>query len=154
MNKNTTRIFCFLTFLVAFFATNWNLSEFLLNPSYADDNSIVVALDKVEVVNIDTEASVVQIGNPEIADVNVASATTILVLGISAGETNLLLIDYKGKVIQDLNIVVVREVNKNQITVHQGPSTTRSLRCDPTCTEGDPSVSPESGAGNPTTASQ
>ena len=153
MNTNATRIFSFLTFLVAFFGTNWNVSGLLLNPSYANDSSIVVVLDKVEVVNTDREASVVQIGNPEIADINVASATTILVLGISLGETNLLLIDDKGKIIQDLNVVVVREVDQNQITVHQGPSTTRSLRCDPTCTEGDPSVGPESGASNATTTS-
>ena len=151
MNTNATRSFSFLTFLVAFFATNWNLSVFPLNPSYANDNSIVVALDKVEVVNTEREASVVQIGNPEIADINVASTTTILVLGISLGETNLLLIDDKGKIIQDLNVVVVREVDQNLITVHQGPSTTRSLRCDPTCTGGDPSVSPESSASNVTT---
>ena len=127
----------YITFIAIFSAvivTNWNLRELGITPSHAEEEIIFVEVDKVEMIRADRTASVVQVGNPEIADVNVASAKSILVLGISTGETSLLLLDATGNVIKNINVVVIAK-EERRVTIHQGTSATKSLDCGPKCVE-------------------
>ena len=128
----------YITFIAIFSAvivTNWNLRELGITPSHAEEEIIFVEVDKVEMIRADRAASVVQVGNPKIADVNVASAKSILVLGISTGETSLLLLDTTGNVIKNINVVVIPKIELGRVTIHQGPSETKSLDCFTKCVE-------------------
>ena len=150
----------FTTVIVALTAINWNIKDFGVTPSHADEESLTVILNKVEVVRADREAALVQIGNPNIADVNIATAKTVLVLGISIGETSLLLMDEEGQIIKNINVIVVPKTREtkvvrtktasqkptHRVTIHQGTSATTSLDCDPTCSETNASGGPGSGA--------
>lgn len=152
----------FTTIMLALTAIHWNIKDFGVTPSHADEESLTVTLNKVEIVRADREAALVQIGNPKIADVNIATAKTVLVLGISVGETSLLLMDEEGQIIRNINVVVVpktrdtKVVRKkipapkptHRVTIHQGTSATTSLDCDPTCSE----TSASGGTGSGTSA--
>jgi Flp pilus assembly secretin CpaC len=145
--------------ILALSVTNWGIKGFPITPSHAEEESLLVTLNKVEVVRADRAASLVQIGNPEIANVNIATAKTVLVLGISVGETSLLLMDKEGQIIKNINVIVVpktqdtKVVRKttppkkptHRVTIHQGTSATTSLDCDPTCSETSASGGPGSG---------
>ena len=101
----------FITVMVALTAINWNIRDFGVTPSHADEESLTVTLNKVEVVRADREAALVQIGNPKIADVNIATAKTVLVLGISVGETSLLLMDEEGQIIKNIKCLALERIN-------------------------------------------
>ena len=149
MQQRVTKFFTYAIILIALAAINWNLDNFGSSPSYAEEEKLIVTVDKVEVVNADRAAAVVQVGNPKIADVNVASAQIILVIGISVGETSLLLLDNEGQLIKNITVEVVPKVRvkkgtsktsptpktPHRVTIHQGTSATTSLDCDPACSE-------------------
>lgn len=152
VQKRVMNLVAYSAIVVTLAGVNWNLNGLVSTPSYADDEKLIVTVDKVEVVNADRPATVVQVGNPKIADVNVASAQIILVIGISVGETSLLLLDKEGQIIKNISVEVVPKVivkeatSKNtstpktphRVTIHQGTSATTSLDCDPSCsTVGD-----------------
>ncbi len=134
MRNHIGKYITFIAIFSAVIVTNWNLRELGITPSYAEEKTIFVVVDKVEMIRADRAASVVQVGNPEIADVNVASAKSILVLGISTGETSLLLLDATGNVIKNINVVVIAK-EERRVTIHQGTSATKSLDCGPKCVE-------------------
>ena len=75
--------------------------------SYANDELISISVDSIELDQTNTPAAWIQIGNPEIADVSVNTSQSIIVLGLSVGETGLLLLDDRGEVIKNLNVIVV-----------------------------------------------
>ena len=127
----------YITFIAVFWAiivTNRNSGQLGVTLCHAEEKTIYVVVDKVEMVRPDQTPSVVQIGNPEIADVNIASDRSILVLGISTGETSLLLLDTAGNVITNMDVIVIPKT-KRRVTVHQGTSATKSLDCGPKCVE-------------------
>ena len=99
---------------------------------YANDELIRVSVDSVELVQTNTPAAWIQIGNPEIADVSVNTSQSIIVLGLAVGETGLLLLDDRGEVIKNLNVVVVPRAER-QVRVYRGPSTVSTLSCHPDC---------------------
>ncbi len=101
--------------------------------SYANDEFISISVDSVELVQTNTPAAWIQIGNPEIADVSVNTSQSIIVLGLSVGETGLLLLDDRGEVIKNLNVIVVPRA-KRQVRVYRGPTTVSTLSCHPDCT--------------------
>ncbi|MBT06674.1 MAG: hypothetical protein CMM32_07140 [Rhodospirillaceae bacterium] len=127
-----------ITFAVIFTAlivTNWEIGILSVTPCHAEE-TIYVAVNKVEMVRADRIPSIVQVGNPKIADVNVASDKGILVLGISTGETSLILLDSADNIIRDINVVVIpRDDDVRRVTIHQGTTGTKSLDCGPKCVE-------------------
>ena len=100
--------------------------------AFANDESISVAVDAVELIQIDTPATWVQVGNPDVADVSVNTSQSIILLGLAVGETGLLLLDDKGEVIKNLNVIVVPRVER-QVRVYRGRSTVSTLSCHPNC---------------------
>ncbi|SVE41139.1 uncharacterized protein METZ01_LOCUS493993, partial [marine metagenome] len=103
----------------------WSMLLFLLCMlpinTFANDELISVAVDAVELVQIDTPTAWIQIGNPDIADVSVNTSRSIIVLGLAVGETGLLLLDDGGEVIKNLN-VIVEPRSERQVKVYRGPS--------------------------------
>lgn len=100
--------------------------------TFAKDDILSITLDSAELIQIDTEITVVQVGNPEIANVSVNTPQSIFVSGLTIGETGLLLLDGAGEIVLDLNVVVVPK-NERHVTVHRGSSTIRTLICHPRC---------------------
>ena len=114
----------------------WNvlLFVFCVVPanSYANDELISISVDSIELVQTNTPAAWIQIGNPQIADVSVNTSQSIIVLGLAVGETGLLLLDDRGEVIKNLNVIVVPRAER-QVRVYRGPSTVSTLSCHPEC---------------------
>ena len=100
--------------------------------SDANDELISVSVDSVELVQTNTPAAWIQIGNPQIADVSVNTSQSIIVLGLAVGETGLLLLDDRGEVIKNINVIVVPRAER-QVRVYRGPSTVSTLSCHPDC---------------------
>jgi len=100
--------------------------------TFAKDDILSITLDSAELIQIDTEITVVQVGNPEIANVSVNTPQSIFVSGLTIGETGLLLLDGAGEIVLDLNVVVVPK-NERHVTVHRGSSTIQTLICHPRC---------------------
>ena len=133
MRSHITNYITFVAIFTAVTVINWNIGIFNVTPCHAEE-TIYVVVNKVQIVRADRIPSVVQVGNPEIADVNVASGKSILVLGISTGETSLLLLDSADNVIKDINVIVIPREDR-RVTIHQGTTGTKSLDCGPKCVE-------------------
>ena len=93
---------------------------------------IRIPIDKAEILRLDTAASVVVVGSPEVADAIVESPRLILLIGKRAGETNLLLMNGKGEQIREYKLLVVPESDRH-VTVHRGSEIVNTLSCNPTC---------------------
>lgn len=102
----------------------------LATPAAAD--VIRIPLDKAEILRLDTAASVVVVGSPEVADAVVESPKLILLIGKKTGETNLLLMNGKGEQIREYKLLVVPESDRH-VTVHRGSEIVNTLSCNPTC---------------------
>ena len=97
-------------------------------------DSLNVRLDKAEILRLDYPASIVIVGNPEIADVTVENPNMLFVTGLMAGETNLIILDDSGESIMEYDLVVVSEVNR-QVTVHRNVGVLTTFSCKPRCIE-------------------
>lgn len=95
--------------------------------------TLTVTLDKTTVLRPGKDVSIVMVGNPDIADVSVESARLVFVIGLTVGETNLLLLNRKGREIASYDIVVAPEVGRH-VTVNRGADSVSTLSCDPRCT--------------------
>ncbi len=109
------------------------LTALLALPSSAGAETLTVTLDKTLVLRPSEPVSVVMVGNPEIADVTAESPRLIFVIGLAAGETNLLMLDDSGKELASYDVVVVPE-RERHVTVHRGADGVSTLSCDPRCT--------------------
>ena len=97
-------------------------------------DSLNVRLDKAEILRLDYPASIVIVGNPQIADVTVESPNMLFVTGLTAGETNLIILDDSGESIMEYDLVVVSEVDR-QVTVHRNVEVLTTFSCKPRCIE-------------------
>ena len=92
-----------------------------------------VTVNKVEVINLERDATVVLIANPVIADVAVESERLIFLFGLEPGETNLLILDAEGEKILSMPVVVVpnldRQVTINRASVNEEATFTCAPRC-------------------------
>jgi hypothetical protein len=102
-------------------------------PSAAGE-SFAVRLDKVEVLRLEQPASIVVVGNPEIADVTVENPRLLFVIGRAPGETNLMLFDPDGVEIANYELVVVGE-RQRHVTLNRNASVLTTFSCDPRCIE-------------------
>ena len=100
----------------------------------ASADSLNVRLDKAEILRLDYPASIVIVGNPEIADVTVESPSMLFVTGLTAGETNLIILDEGGNELMEYDLVVVAEVDR-QVTVHRNVEVLTTFSCKPRCIE-------------------
>ncbi|MFQ5785175.1 MAG: pilus assembly protein N-terminal domain-containing protein [Alphaproteobacteria bacterium] len=90
-----------------------------------------IAIDKVRLMHLDADASVVMVANPVIADVTIESPRLLFVLGRSAGETNIYVLDSNGDEILHSPLVVVPKSGR-EIAVNRNVQEA-TLSCDPRC---------------------
>lgn len=98
----------------------------------ASAETLTVAVDKSQPLRVGRAASVVVVGQPAIADVQVESPRLVMVLGRSVGETNLILLDNDGGEIATYDIVVVPSPDR-QVTIFHGGDGVSTLSCNPRC---------------------
>ena len=95
--------------------------------------ALSVAVNKVEVINLERDANIVLIANPTIADVAVESERLIFLFGLEPGETNILVLDAEGNKILSSPVVVVpnleRQVTINRASVNEEATYTCAPRC-------------------------
>ncbi len=98
----------------------------------AQDNIVEVTIDTAQLLELQVDSATVLIGNPGIADVSVNTPKTIFVIGLTIGETNLVVLDRMGKVILESNIVVLPKADRH-VTIHRGSGSIQNLSCYPHC---------------------
>ena len=91
-----------------------------------------VPLHKSHVLKLASPATVVSIGNPEIANAAADSPRVVIVTGRAVGETNLLILDGQGNQIAAYDVVVVSGEERT-ITIHRGADSVSTLSCNPRC---------------------
>ena len=98
----------------------------------AEVRPVRISVDRAKVVRIPRAADTVVIGNPGIADATLQDATTIIITGRAAGETNIIVLDEAGDPIVDETIVVGRPLHAT-VKLFTG-TVVRTYACAPTCT--------------------
>jgi len=133
----------------------------------ASVDPVVVVVNKARILRLDGEADVVLVANPEIADVVIDSPTAdvvidsptlLFVLGLTAGETSLLVLDEERN---EILVTVIRVVSTEARASlpNQEPDVTRvkllrrteqtTLECTPRCLEGEGNIGSPQVAGPP-----
>ncbi len=117
----------------AFTAAAFVAATFMAAPAYAADGLYSVQINKTEVLRLPAPASAVVVGNPEIADVSIHAADTILVVGKGYGETNILILDKNGNTMMSSDIQVITPQSRNQVRIFNSANSRQTYNCGPSC---------------------
>lgn len=98
--------------------------------SHARADGIYVAVDEASIVKLDAPASDVIIGNPSFAAVTVHSGDTLVITGKTYGQTNIIVLDARGREILNDYLTVVG--TRRTVTVNKGGARFSYL-CAPVC---------------------
>ncbi|MCI4663765.1 MAG: pilus assembly protein N-terminal domain-containing protein [Neomegalonema sp.] len=98
----------------------------------ADVKCIVVRMDHLRRLPFARPIGTLMVGNPAIADVTLIRANEAVITAKSVGATNMILLDDKGEVIADLEIVV-HEPARRRVIMRRGPTEVASYQCAPRC---------------------
>ncbi len=79
-------------------------------PASAANDDIEIAINKAHLIQLDVDANVVLIANPEIADVAVESPRVIFLLGKAPGETSLFILDADGNDLVRAEVIVSADI--------------------------------------------
>ena len=119
---------------VAVFTTAALLTAtFMTAPAFGADGLYSVQINKTEVLRLPAPASAVVVGNPEIADVSIHAADTLLVVGKGYGETNLLILDKNGNTMMSSDIQVITPQSRNQVRIFNAANSRQTYNCGPSC---------------------
>ncbi|MCV0425590.1 MAG: pilus assembly protein N-terminal domain-containing protein [Roseibium sp.] len=97
----------------------------------AQEDTVMVTVDRAKVFSIEDGAAAVIVGNPFIADVAMFDENTVVITGKSYGTTNLVILDADNKPIVD-EVITVRASNDDVVSVYR-KSERASLSCNPVC---------------------
>ncbi|MES2723874.1 MAG: pilus assembly protein N-terminal domain-containing protein [Pseudomonadota bacterium] len=106
--------------------------------STAGAATISAVIDQGVRITLPAGARDVMIGNPAIADINVVDSRTAVIQGRSYGATNLMIIDARGRTIQNSQIVVSAP-SANSVSLYRGPgagaavANVANYACAPRC---------------------
>ena len=115
-------------------------------PLVASADTLGVPLDQSVRISLPVPAHDIIVGSPTIADVTVPDDHHLVVTGKSAGVTNLIVTDFRGRTIFNREIVVSAS-SGSHVTLINGPFVV-SYACAPTCAQ----VASEAGAPSPAQA--
>lgn len=93
--------------------------------------AIKVELNNAKIVKLSRPATTVIVGNPEIADVTIQDAETLVLTGRGFGRTNLVILDETGTPILDERIAVGRDTS-SILRVYRRAEI-ENLSCEPEC---------------------
>lgn len=114
-------------------------SALAVTVAHASGESVIVEIDRAQILRIDGEPVTLILGNPAIADALVQDRHTLVVTGKSFGTTNLIALDPEGNAIADM-LLHVRSPGDGVVTVQKGVtrmSYSCAPQCEPTLTVGD-----------------
>ncbi|MDP2010391.1 MAG: pilus assembly protein N-terminal domain-containing protein [Phenylobacterium sp.] len=106
--------------------------------STAGAATISAVIDQGVRITLPAGARDVMVGNPAIADINVVDSRTAVIQGRSYGATNLMIIDARGRTIQNSQIVVSAP-SGNRVSLYRGPgagaavANVANYACAPRC---------------------
>ncbi len=112
-----------------------------------------VIIDKAHLMRLDSDASLVMVANPDIADISVEASRMIFVVGRQIGETNFFVLDAEGNEIYQSDLVVTPNLER-EVTLYRNTAET-TMSCEPRCesidtpsgTKGAAATSNTAGAG-------
>ncbi len=131
-------------------------------PASAANDDIEIAINKAHLIQLDTDANVVLIANPEIADVAIESPRIIFLLGKAPGETSLFILDADGNDLVRAEVIVSADIggpvepmagmmtssepmpmmtfgssapksNERTVTIYRNVDSETTLTCSPEC---------------------
>lgn len=106
--------------------------------SAAGAATISAVMDEGVRINLPAGARDVMIGNPAIADINLVDSRTAVIQGRAYGVTNLMIIDGRGRTLQN-NKIVVSAPEVNRVALYRGPgagagqANVANYSCGPRC---------------------
>jgi Flp pilus assembly secretin CpaC len=101
----------------------------LAAPAHAQ--AIEVLMNQAKIVKLARPADTIVIGNPQIADASVQDASTIVLTGKGFGVTNIVVMDAKGDLIVDEQVVVTGHF-ANSVRIYRRAEV-QTLSCSPYC---------------------
>ena len=90
-----------------------------------------VIIDKAHLMRLDSDASLVMVANPDIADISVEASRMIFVVGRQIGETNFFVLDAEGNEIYQSDLVVTPNLDR-EVTLYRNTAET-TMSCEPRC---------------------
>ncbi|WP_201454891.1 pilus assembly protein N-terminal domain-containing protein [Ahrensia marina] len=99
--------------------------------AHSNAAAIKVELNNAKIVKLSRPATTVIVGNPEIADVTIQDAETLVLTGRGFGRTNLVILDESGTPILDERIAVSRDTS-SILRVYRRAEI-ENLSCEPEC---------------------
>lgn len=97
----------------------------------AQEQPVMVTVDRAKIFQIEDGASAVIVGNPFIADVALFDENTVVITGKSYGTTNLVILDKDSKPIVD-EVITVRASEDDVVAVYR-KSLRSTMSCNPSC---------------------
>ncbi len=95
-----------------------NAQEAAVQPAIIGDGNLTVPLYKSRILPLETAASRVSVGNPDIADILILRASQIYILGKDLGTTNVFLWDKNDVLIGAVEIVVTHDLQSLKKKLH------------------------------------
>ena len=97
--------------------------------------NVTVEVDHAVLLRLDTDADIVHIANPSIADVALESPRLIFVVGLAPGQTGIYILDRDGNEMLAGSILVTPAAS-HEVTLNRN-TTEITYACAPRCTEVD-----------------
>jgi pilus assembly protein CpaC len=126
MPKKSWSVLAFAALVLAFFQLP---SAVIAGPAEV----LSVEIGKSRILRLEGEPSVVSIGDPTIADVVIEEDNVIFLIGQAYGETNIYILDGKGKALLSAD-VVVEPKSARQVTLNRGTDE-YVMSCNPRCVQ-------------------
>lgn len=94
-------------------------------------DTVLVQLDRAQIMTLDQPAQTVILGNPAIADALVQDRSRLILTGKSFGSTNMIVLGQDGEMIDEY-LLQVRSPDNGAVTVQKGAQRL-SYSCAPVC---------------------
>jgi Flp pilus assembly secretin CpaC len=94
---------------------------------------LTVKLDKLHILRLSKPGVTVVVADPTIADIRAENPKLFFIFGRANGETNLVILDKKGREIANYELIVTPETARH-VTVNRGVDAQTTLSCADRCT--------------------
>ncbi|MBL4719817.1 MAG: pilus assembly protein N-terminal domain-containing protein, partial [Alphaproteobacteria bacterium] len=93
---------------------------------------LTVTKGKLHTLRLDRAGATAIVADPLVADIRVENPRLIFVFGRNNGETNLVVLDRRGREIVNYDLVVTSSVPRH-VTIDRGPANQTNLICEDRC---------------------
>ena len=126
------------------------ISLLATSTAIAETTPIRVEINHAEIIRLDSDAHVVHIANPAIADVVLESPRLLFIVGLAPGETGLFVLDANGQELINTDLLVTPNLD-HEVSVNRN-AVELTYSCSPRCvvTNVPAMAAAGSSAGSPT----